>query len=227
MMLLILAAAFAPNPSASQIERWRGTIDRTAAHVGVPAPWIANVMRVESNGRAVVDGRGIRSVKGAIGLMQIMPATWKMLRAAQHLGSDPDNPNDNIMAGATYLRELYERFGYPAVFAAYHAGPTRYQAFLSGRVGLPSATMAYARLVLAGLEDGSTRVAERDARMDRGLSTTPRLALFVDLSDPVKASTIEDGGAQKSRSKGPNCERMSGLWAVSPSCSDMLPARAP
>jgi soluble lytic murein transglycosylase-like protein len=51
------------------------------------------------------------SPKGAMGLMQIMPKTWR--RAAQPsygLGDDPWQPRDNILAGAAYLREMHDRY---------------------------------------------------------------------------------------------------------------------
>lgn len=90
-----------------------------------------------------MDGRPIRSVKGAIGLMQLMPATWVEVRATLGLGADPDDPRDNILAGTFYLRAMYDRFGYPGCFAAYNAGPGRYRAWLAGRRSLPDETVAY------------------------------------------------------------------------------------
>ena len=67
--------------------------------LGIPEAWIWEVMRVESGGvsRAV-------SPAGAMGLMQIMPATWASLRARYGLGPDPFDVRDNIMAGAAYPR---------------------------------------------------------------------------------------------------------------------------
>lgn len=53
------------------------------------------VMRVESRG----DVRAISPV-GAMGLMQIMPDTWENLRLRHRLGSNADDPRDNILAGA-------------------------------------------------------------------------------------------------------------------------------
>ncbi|WP_456725282.1 lytic transglycosylase domain-containing protein [Bradyrhizobium sp. USDA 4350] len=83
-----------------------------------------------------------RSPKGAMGLMQIMPATWAELRQRYDLGSDPYDPRDNILAGAAYLRELLDRYGSRGVFAAYNAGPTRYEEHLAG-APLPDETRAY------------------------------------------------------------------------------------
>ena len=88
-------------------------------------------------------GKPIRSVKGAIGLMQLMPPTWAMMRAVLTLGSDPDDPHDNIVAGACYLRRMYDRFGYPGLFGAYNAGPGIYAAWLAGRRSLPAETVTY------------------------------------------------------------------------------------
>jgi hypothetical protein len=72
-----------------------------------------------------------------MGLMQLMPGTWEALRRQHGLGLDPHDPRDNILAGAAYLREMHDRFGYPGLFAAYNAGPARYAEHL--RTGRPLA----------------------------------------------------------------------------------------
>src|SRR3546814_485301 len=95
-------------------------------------------MRVESRG----DVRAI-SPKGAMGLMQIMPATWAELRARHGLGTDPYNPRDNILAGAAYLREMHDRYGSPGFLAAYNAGPGRYEEYRATGRQLPAETRAY------------------------------------------------------------------------------------
>nr|WP_294814893.1 lytic transglycosylase domain-containing protein [uncultured Sphingomonas sp.] len=128
---------------ADNVERWRPYIGEASARFGVPAGWIERVMRAESGGRNRIAGRPIRSVKGAMGLMQLMPGTWTEVRATLGLGADPDNPRDNILAGTFYLRAMYDRFGYPGCFAAYNAGPGRYRAWLAGRASLPGETVAY------------------------------------------------------------------------------------
>jgi soluble lytic murein transglycosylase-like protein len=65
------------------------------------------------------------------------------MRAAYHLGADAFDPHDNILAGAAYLRAMYDRFGYPGLFAAYNAGPTQYAAYLDGETTLPGETERY------------------------------------------------------------------------------------
>lgn len=115
----------------------RELIADAARCFALPTAWIRAVMKAESNG----DPRAI-SPKGAMGLMQIMPATWADLRARHGLGADPYDPRDNIIAGAAYIRELYDRYGSPGWIAAYNAGPGRYEAWLRGRP-LPAETRAY------------------------------------------------------------------------------------
>ena len=146
MAPLILAALLAAaSPGQDESRRWAAEIDAAALRCGVPGDWIARVMRAESGGRTMLDGRPIRSPKGAIGLMQLMPATWSELRRDLGLGDDPDLPADNIVAGACYLRRMYDRFGYPGLFGAYNAGPARYAAWLAGEAKLPGETVTYLR----------------------------------------------------------------------------------
>ncbi|NIJ21136.1 soluble lytic murein transglycosylase-like protein [Sphingomonas naasensis] len=145
--LSLIALALATAPAADGVWRWSAEIDAAAARCGVPAEWIARVMRAESGGQTLLAGRPIRSRKGAIGLMQLMPGTWAELRRDLALGDDPDVPADNIVAGACYLRRMYDRFGYPGLFGAYNAGPARYAAWLAGETRLPGETAAYLRAV--------------------------------------------------------------------------------
>lgn len=146
-LILAIAGALALADPPAGTWRWSAEIDAAEARCGVPADWIARVMRAESVGRTTLDGRPIRSPRGAIGLMQLMPATWDEQRRELGLGDDPDLPADNIVAGACYLRRMYDRFGYPGLFAAYNAGPARYAAWLAGEAGLPAETTTYLRRV--------------------------------------------------------------------------------
>jgi soluble lytic murein transglycosylase-like protein len=88
--------------------------DQAADKYGLPRWLVRSVMRAESafQPQAV-------SPKGAIGLMQLMPAT------AQTLGVDPKDPAQNADAGARYLRDLLVKYNGALwhALAAYNAGP--------------------------------------------------------------------------------------------------------
>ncbi|NCP00883.1 MAG: lytic transglycosylase [Rhodobacterales bacterium CG15_BIG_FIL_POST_REV_8_21_14_020_59_13] len=113
-------------------------VREAAKRFGIPEHWIYAVIRIESAGRT----RAVSSA-GAMGLMQLMPGTWARQRDRFALGSDPFDPRDNIMAGTSYLREMYDRYGAAGFLAAYNAGPGRYEAWLGGRRSLPLETRRY------------------------------------------------------------------------------------
>jgi soluble lytic murein transglycosylase-like protein len=139
------SAPLAAPPLATPplIARWSAFIAEAAERFAIPPAWIAAVMRAESAGLTQLNGHPITSRAGAMGLMQVMPETYAAMRAQHHLGLDPYDPHDNILAGAAYLRAMYERFGYPGLFAAYNAGPARYAAYLDTVTPLPGETRAY------------------------------------------------------------------------------------
>jgi soluble lytic murein transglycosylase-like protein len=127
----------------ARLDHWQSYIREASQRFGIPEAWIRAVMRAESAGLTMFDGKPITSSAGAMGLMQLMPDTWREMRERFKLRADPYDPRDNIAAGAAYLRQMYDRYGYPNLFAAYHAGPGRFDAYLKGLRALPSATSAY------------------------------------------------------------------------------------
>lgn len=146
LMLLLTAfetAALAQSGSSVQpaisqtAHAFAGFIDEASQRFGIAPNWIRSVQSIESAGDVHA-----RSPKGAMGLMQIMPAAWAELRERYNLGNDPYDPHDNILSGTAYLRELLDRYGSPGVFAAYNAGPSRYEEHLAGS-SLPDETRAY------------------------------------------------------------------------------------
>ncbi len=163
----VLCAAIPPT-----VTQWEPIITDAAHQFALPPAWIERVMMAESRGRTMFNGRPITSTKGAMGLMQIMPQTWLYLSSRYHLGTDPFNPHDNIFAGAAYLRELFARYGYPNLFAAYNAGPGRVDAYLAQRRPLPSVTTAYVQQV-TGAQIGPVTDANAAAISD------PPNAIFV------------------------------------------------
>lgn len=147
------------GPPASTVATWRPYISEASLRFGVPVAWIERVMQAESRGHTGEGGRPIRSSAGAIGLMQVMPGTWSDMRARLGLGIDPDDPRDNILAGTFYLRLMYDRFGYPGLFAAYNAGPARYADYLAGRASLPRETVGYLASVAPDAKGGDQVLA--------------------------------------------------------------------
>jgi hypothetical protein len=104
-------------------------------------------MRVESGGKEYLNGELITSGAGAMGLMQVMPATYDELRDRYNLGDDPFNPHDNIIAGVAYMREMYEVYGSPGFLAAYNAGPARLDDYLANLRPLPDETRHYVAMI--------------------------------------------------------------------------------
>ncbi len=90
----------------AQADPYADMITEAATRAQIPASWIAAVLHAESRG----DAHAVSSA-GAMGLMQVMPGTWASLRASLGLGDDPFDPHDNILAGATYLRWMRDRYG--------------------------------------------------------------------------------------------------------------------
>ena len=104
------AAAAEAKPAPTPIE----LADLAADKYGLPRWLVRSVMRAESGFQPQAV-----SPKGAIGLMQLMPAT------AQILGANPKDPAQNADAGARYLRDLLQMYDGALwhALAAYNAGP--------------------------------------------------------------------------------------------------------
>ena len=141
--------------SASTASVWTPFIAEASQRFGIPEDWVQGVMQVESGGRATFDGRPITSSAGAMGLMQVMPATFAELTRRYDLGSDPYDPRANILAGAAYLREMYDRYGPTHFLAAYNAGPGRVDAHLRTGRPLPHETQRYTATLAARLMPGT------------------------------------------------------------------------
>jgi hypothetical protein len=167
-------------------------IAAASQNFGIPEAWIRAVMRAESAG-----DRHAVSHRGAMGLMQVMPATWAGLRAQHGLGADPFAPQDNILAGTAYLREMLDRFGsVPLMLAAYNAGPRRVEMHLATGQPLPAETRAYLATlapVLTG-DRGTTVVGQpvvRAARNADGIFVRPG----GDYMAPTRSIFVPVGGA--------------------------------
>jgi soluble lytic murein transglycosylase-like protein len=162
------ATQVAPDPVAA-------TVTKAAQRSGIPASWIRAVMQAESGG----DARAV-SPKGAMGLMRIMPETWATLRLRYGLGADPFDPDDNILAGAAYLRELHDRYGSPGFLAAYNAGPARYEDHLATGQPLPAETRAYVALLAPLIGTGAIYETATVAIAPRSWTEAPLFTVRAD-----------------------------------------------
>jgi soluble lytic murein transglycosylase-like protein len=128
-------------------------VRRIAAENSLSPQLIHSVIKVESN----YNPHAISS-KGALGLMQLIPAT------ARRFGvSDVFNPVQNIQGGAKYLRYLLDLYSndYPLALAAYNAG----EAAVARYGGVPpfAETRNYVVLVRRQLEQAKKAAAAKAA----------------------------------------------------------------
>lgn len=128
-----------PDPG----DPWALIVAEASERFDVPEAWIRTVIRHESGGRAFVNGRPIRGPGGTIGLMQLSPDTYRVMRERYDLGPDPGDPYDNVMAGTALIREMYEEFGAPLFIAAYNCGARCAAEIRAGTKPLPVSTRRY------------------------------------------------------------------------------------
>lgn len=181
------ATAQTMSPSVTySVTSYAALIGEAAQRFELPASWIRAVLRAESGG----DPRAVSSA-GAMGLMQIMPATWEELRIHHGLGADPFDPRDNILAGAAYLRQLHDRYGsIRAMLAAYNAGPARYEASLAGKP-LPPETRAYIAAEASIIDKESAAGATELVRpMAQSWREAPLFAVPPARSNPVDSGFL-------------------------------------
>ncbi|GAG90440.1 unnamed protein product, partial [marine sediment metagenome] len=106
---------------------------------GMDAELVKLIIEKESN----FNPRAV-SVKGAVGLMQLMPGTAKLLGV-----KDLYDPWENINGGVKYLRKLFDMFAgnVELVLAAYHAGPGLVKRI--NRVPTIPTTVAYVNAIIS------------------------------------------------------------------------------
>jgi soluble lytic murein transglycosylase-like protein len=122
-------------------ERLNPLIDDAAGRTGVLGDLIRAVIHQESGAKPCAV-----SPKGALGLMQLMPAT-----ADQFGIDDPFDPKQNIDAGTSLLKQLLEKYkgDVPLALSAYNAGEGR----VDRAEGIPDIpeTMKYVSNILSAL----------------------------------------------------------------------------
>lgn len=113
--------AFQSASAGIGTESMDSIFEEASARYGVSVNLLKAVAKAESNFNP-----NAVSKAGAIGVMQLMPATARSLGV-----SDPYNARQNIMGGAKYLKENLDRFGgnVNLAVAAYNAGPNSVQKY--------------------------------------------------------------------------------------------------
>jgi soluble lytic murein transglycosylase len=110
---------------------WHETFREHAERASIPPTWAYGVARSES-----LFMRDVRSRAGAVGLMQLMPATGRQVARQIQLPyaglATLTDPDKNILLGTTYLGQMAQRYDGNRVLAtaAYNAGPHRVDAWL-------------------------------------------------------------------------------------------------
>jgi len=134
----MVASASPPDCPPISAAEVKPIIDREATRQKMDARLVQAVVEAES----AYSPCAVSPV-GAMGLMQLMPATAESLQV-----SDPYDPNQNITAGTQYLKQMLERYGgdIAKALAAYNAGPARVDA--AGGVPSIPETQEYVRKIM-------------------------------------------------------------------------------
>jgi len=132
--------------NSTQFRQW---IIAAATRYHIPVDLALAIAQRES-GIQQYDAQGNvkRGAAGEYGIMQVMRGTAPIEQVI--------DPRENIIAGVTYMAEMYRRFpDWSVAAAAYNAGPARVAAWMAGRKPLPQSSVEYARAVTraAGLPD--------------------------------------------------------------------------
>jgi soluble lytic murein transglycosylase len=160
---------------------YRQNFTQSAKSASILPTWAYSIARSES-----LFMRDVRSSAGAVGLMQLMPATGRQV--ARQLGlpySGLDtltNPQDNIRLGTSYLGQMAARYGGNRVLAtaAYNAGPHRVDSWLPASGNLDARiwietipfneTRKYVRRVMAAETIFHWRITGETRRLSEALA---------------------------------------------------------
>lgn len=136
----------------STVSSFSSSISSASQQTGIPASLISSVISAESSGNPLA-----LSPTGAQGLMQLEPATGQEVASQLGISNfDPNNPDQNILVGSTYLASLVKQFGgdVSTALAAYNWGPGN----VSSGKSWPSSVQSYVSKILgsAGIDSSDS-----------------------------------------------------------------------
>lgn len=149
--------------SSSAVSQYSGLISNSAKEYGLPDALITSMLATESSGDP-----NARSSAGASGLMQVMPATFKMMTDKGIGNGDINDPANNIKVGTAYMAEQmakYSKYGAKGIdyaLMAYNWGPgktDKYIASLNTKnpMSIPTETKNYLAKVKGNFNAGSNQ----------------------------------------------------------------------
>lgn len=178
-MRTLLALALATMAAHASAMDLAGAAKEAAIRHGLEPRLVNALILVESgwNPKAI-------SPKGALGLMQLMPATARALGVR-----DPLDPDDNLDGGCRYLSQMLDRFGdVRLALAAYNAGPEVVSR--TGDVPHYAETVEYVERILRAV--GASSDAHPSLRL--ALRTQRPQTLVVDLAPSGAGIVLLLGG---------------------------------
>jgi soluble lytic murein transglycosylase-like protein len=132
---------------AKGAHKYEADVIKEAKRIGLPESIALHALYKETGG--LKNPESARSKAGAIGIMQLMPATAKELKV------NPHDPMENIQGGVGYLKKMYDKYQDPRLaLMAYNAGPGRLDKALRSREGISSLkpeTLNYVKMAEGGV----------------------------------------------------------------------------
>lgn len=190
------------SPSIERVfQDLRPALENASNKTGVPLEVLSRFQLNE--GVRNKDGSWKDSPVGAVGPMQVMPATYSELAKRYNISGGINDPQANVLAGAYMIKELLDKYQidpstgkqrsaqnqiYLAA-AGYNAGPERLRQYLEEGRDLPKETVAYANKIVNGQDNGSQALgslAERQVQAARDMQL--QADKLVEVQNKIQAS---------------------------------------